>query len=599
MLIVSWNVAGLSTTVNRINEAYGNAASKKKPSKVLAEYLRRHGADICCCQEHKIPLSQLSTRSEPLGCSDVEGYESFWSCCIDASKRGFNGVVTYVKKGMILSANSRPLGAPELDDQGRCVMTDHGKFVIFNVYVPAGGGQPLSYKMKFLNALRTSMKEQQKKNKDVILVGDLNISHTKKDIFWSDRVLFINDICREVISRDPSKMASLPKWQVELAEEWPTIETALSTKKVIQTKTTNTLTNKKYDKYRMTVEVGGKQIALGSHEQDPEYCEYYYDFQSREYTCADTNKILSAREENVISISVLTELMSKIAGIHWDEKTQRMISDSAADTGRVSPPRKWLNDVIEEDRMVDVFRHFYPSAEGRFTCWHQFTNKRYSNEGARIDFTLVDSTLLQFCRKGDVESLRCSLCQGDANSEMAALSAATANGGFQPVSFEGGGIMESTQDILDTQFGTPHTGMIYTPPSFSDHIGVSLLLDDGCCSSDLKLNEQNASTRKSQPHKAQRSISSFFSASTNNHKQQLSSTSTKQTLETKPLKRKGIQKFFLAKSLGTDGENVSKEKRSRTTSAPQPANKSNGPSLKASSPKHPGNNILNHFTKQE
>ena len=87
MLIVSWNVAGLSTTVNRINDAYGGNGdgknNKKKPNLVLSEYLRRHDADIFCVQEHKIPLSQLSSRSEPLGCSDIEGYESFWSCCVD------------------------------------------------------------------------------------------------------------------------------------------------------------------------------------------------------------------------------------------------------------------------------------------------------------------------------------------------------------------------------------------------------------------------------------------------------------------------------------------------------------------------------------
>jgi exonuclease III len=134
MLIVCWNVAGLSTTVNRIHSFYGNQEgnnSKRKTSQksnvVLAEYMKRHGADIFCVQEHKIPLSQLSTRSEPRGCSDIEGYESFWSCCVDQKKKGLNGVVTYVKKGVVpvYRANARPLGSADLDDQGRCVMTDH------------------------------------------------------------------------------------------------------------------------------------------------------------------------------------------------------------------------------------------------------------------------------------------------------------------------------------------------------------------------------------------------------------------------------------------------------------------------------------------
>jgi exonuclease III len=130
MLIMSWNVAGLSTTVNRIHETYSPANQKKAPASVaLHAYIQRHGADILCLQEHKIPLSQLSDRSEPCGCSTVEGYESFWSCCVDKSKQGFNGVVTYAKKGSVLRANASPLGSPDLDDQGRCVMTDHGRFV--------------------------------------------------------------------------------------------------------------------------------------------------------------------------------------------------------------------------------------------------------------------------------------------------------------------------------------------------------------------------------------------------------------------------------------------------------------------------------------
>ena len=249
--------------------------------------------------------------------------------------------------------------------------------------------------------------------------------------------------------------------------------------------------------------------------------------------------------------------------------------------------------------MVDVFRHFHPSAEGRYTCWHQFTNKRYINEGARIDFTLVDSSLLQYVQKGNVDSLRCSSSQEDANSEIAALCAATANGGFQPVSFEGGGIIESNLDTLDTQFGTPHTGMIYTPPSFSDHIAISLLLDDDCCSHDMKLNEQDPGTRKAQLHKSQKSISSFFTtpSSTNSHKQASTSSATKKPFASKSLKRKGIQSFFPVKA--ADCDSSSSEKRPKVTSTTTPAKKSNGAPLKSNLPKRPCTSILNHFTQKK
>lgn len=574
-----WNVAGLSTTVNRIHTSYSlslpppssssDPSTKRKRGRsnvVIAEYLKRHSADIVCFQEHKIPLSQLSSRSEPRACSDIEGYESFWSCCVDQSKKGLNGVVTFVQKGKVpvVRANSRPLGSDDLDDQGRCIMTDHGNFVLFNVYAPANSGQPLSYKMKFLNALRRAMQEQREKyNKHVILVGDLNISHRPRDKYWADRVLFINDIRREVDGvLNPS---DLPVWKTQLALAWPQIERALASRNVVSTQTTNSLTKQKYDKYRMTVQVDGKTIYLGGHEASPAYCEYQYNFQSWEYSCADTNDQILAEEENVVCVSVLAELMMKIARIEWSEEMQREIASTEGSSSRASPSRQWLDTILEKDGMVDAFEQLYPDAEGRYTCWNQFTNRRYENEGARIDFTLVDNALAPYIQKGAVDSLRCgcslpsdgsmisNVPLHESCSEGAALCAATARGRFQPVSFQGGGIIEASQETLDTQFGPPHTGMIYTPPSFSDHIAVSLLLEDQICKNGVDdnatLEEKDPATRKAQPHKAQKSISSFFVKSSQSYTTKEGSAQPKNVVSKR--KKNGIQDFCVPKSTRT------------------------------------------------
>jgi hypothetical protein len=126
---------------------------------------------------------------------------------------------------------------------------------------------------------------------------------------------------------------------------------------------------------------------------------------------------------------------------------------------------------------------------------------------------LVDASLLPHVLKGDELRCGCS-CNHDDDPETAALCAVTANGAFKAVSFQGEGIQTLPQAALDTQFGPPHTGIIYTPPSFSDHVGVSLLVDDTLCCCDLTLNEQDSCTRKAQPHMVQTSIASFFSAAT-------------------------------------------------------------------------------------
>ena len=61
----------------------------------------------------------------------------------------------------------------------------------------------------------------------------------------------------------------------------------------------------------------------------------------------------------------------------------------------------------------------------------------------------------------------------------------------------------------DRQFVAPHTGMIYTAPHASDHISVSLLLDDAAIAPrPLTLTLDEATKRCS--FRAQKSITSFF-----------------------------------------------------------------------------------------
>jgi exonuclease III len=99
VFLLSWNVAGLSTVVERVHDSYssskyngvGSNKSQKATKKaldgqcrVMAGYFERHGSpDIVCLQEAKIPKHQLKNRAEPRGCANVEGYESFWSCRLD------------------------------------------------------------------------------------------------------------------------------------------------------------------------------------------------------------------------------------------------------------------------------------------------------------------------------------------------------------------------------------------------------------------------------------------------------------------------------------------------------------------------------------
>ena len=117
---------------------------------------------------------------------------------------------------------------------------------------------------------------------------------------------------------------------------------------------------------------------LGSCEDTPEDAIDYYslneetlvattDSETNDTTAdnTNTNTTILCKKKNVIDIGTLTELMSKIANVVWDEKTQREIAETEGGLNPDSPPYLWMKSVLEEDGMVDTFRHFYPDAEGR------------------------------------------------------------------------------------------------------------------------------------------------------------------------------------------------------------------------------------------
>ena len=89
---------------------------------------------------------------------------------------------------------------------------------------------------------------------------------------------------------------------------------------------------------------------------------------------------------------------------------------------------------------------------------------------------------------------------------------ATADHQFKAAPFDGSGIIDPSMAVYDMQFKEPHNGIVYTPPRYSDHVGVSFVFNA------LVLGNRDEQgvlftakrTSKSQPHKSIRKISSFF-----------------------------------------------------------------------------------------
>uniref|UniRef100_A0A7S1BYX7 Endonuclease/exonuclease/phosphatase domain-containing protein n=2 Tax=Corethron hystrix TaxID=216773 RepID=A0A7S1BYX7_9STRA len=540
MLIISWNVAGLSPTLSKIYTDFSSGSDREKDtnggpsslkvkseappsgserSRPFASYLNRLNADIFCIQESKINKTSLSSKSEPYGCASVPGFESFWSCNVDRSGKGFNGVVTFVKKTVaVIAADSRPLGVKDLDDQGRCVMTDHGRFVIFNVYAPASTStNSLSSRMRFLNALRRAMKRQRKESsKGVILAGDLNISHSGLDVFWKWRAADIEDIISKLDleastpTQKYDETGHRENWKIDVKKNWKSILSALKTKEIIERKTTNPSTGEIRHKFRLQVTLSnGRKVLLGDPQSTASDAFSRYDFSLASYFDEEKKETI-APKSNVMSVGHLTELMLKVAGIAWDAATISCVANEFLSLRYLTPTLRWFNSIVNDDGMIDTFRHFYPSAEGRFTCWSQEKNNRFLNKGTRLDYILCDSSIKNYIEKGN-SNLRCGgVKSANPWSARAAAIAATANGQFQEASLLGGGMPAASRTAIETQFGPDHTGIVYTPPTYSDHVAVSLLFKKEFrpASSD---NISISSKKDAQPHRSQPSISSFFS----------------------------------------------------------------------------------------
>jgi len=205
--IVTYNVNGLRPRVAQ----HGS----------LRRLLDALDADIICFQETKLSRQDLS--------ADVimaEGYEAFVSCNRSAKGRGaYSGVATFCRVTSAFSSQevALPVAAEEgftglqdyaknseivgdfviatpvaeeglgeitredllrVDNEGRCIITDHGHFVLFNIYGPAveeGDKERVHFKLLFYKILQKRWEHLLALGKRVFVVGDLNIAPASID----------------------------------------------------------------------------------------------------------------------------------------------------------------------------------------------------------------------------------------------------------------------------------------------------------------------------------------------------------------------------------------------------------------------------------
>ena len=134
------------------------------------DFFDKADADIFCLQEIKLSEGQIEWKKE--------NYYSYWNY---ADKKGYSGTAIFSKEEPL--SVQYGMGIDEHDHEGRVITLEFEKFYMMTVYTPNSQREltRLEYRMKweddfreYLNGLR--------KNKPVIVTGDMNVAHKKIDL---------------------------------------------------------------------------------------------------------------------------------------------------------------------------------------------------------------------------------------------------------------------------------------------------------------------------------------------------------------------------------------------------------------------------------
>ncbi len=159
MKITTWNINGLRAALN----------------KGIWDWVSREQPDAICLQEIKARPDQLTEGQMTL----LNSHQWIWD---PADKPGYSGVATGTRSGA--AGGARILGIEPFDREGRVVQTDHGDFLLLNIYFPNGGRdqERLQYKLDFYAALLEYCQKQHQLGRQLILCGDFNTCHQPLDL---------------------------------------------------------------------------------------------------------------------------------------------------------------------------------------------------------------------------------------------------------------------------------------------------------------------------------------------------------------------------------------------------------------------------------
>ncbi|MFK8016771.1 MAG: exodeoxyribonuclease III [Gammaproteobacteria bacterium] len=145
-------------------------------------WLSRQRADLCCIQETKAQVDQLTdTVFHPTN------HHTYY---VDAVKKGYSGVAMYSRHEptkvirTLREATDGNAGWDEFDAEGRYIELQFGDLSVVSLYLPSGSSKEERQlaKFRFLDLFMPFLEKAKKRKRQYIICGDWNIAHKKIDI---------------------------------------------------------------------------------------------------------------------------------------------------------------------------------------------------------------------------------------------------------------------------------------------------------------------------------------------------------------------------------------------------------------------------------
>jgi exodeoxyribonuclease-3 len=162
--LISWNVNGL------------RAVLKKE----MFEFLESKRPDILALQEIKCLETDIEN-------DDLEQLKKNYHLYFhSAKKKGYSGVAIFIEKNFYEKEfvhMQTKLSIDQFDDEGRSLILETKNFFFINGYFPNGQRDHgrVDYKLEFSYKI-LEIAEKLKKEKPVIICGDINTAHTEIDL---------------------------------------------------------------------------------------------------------------------------------------------------------------------------------------------------------------------------------------------------------------------------------------------------------------------------------------------------------------------------------------------------------------------------------